>query len=167
MKKIIVLLLLFLTHLFSISCNSSAKRDGARSASNSEMNTSSNRDTYGAVSDDQNEPTKKVRGKKQSDNTVAPNEATNNIPPKVYKILKHIKDNGKAPEGYVGGRIFQNRERQLPTKDSNGQKIKYQEWDVNPKKKGKNRGTERLVTGSDGKNWYTDDHYQTFTEVKL
>jgi guanyl-specific ribonuclease Sa len=34
------------------------------------------------------------------------------------------------------------------------------------KAEGRNRGAERLVTGSDGRAWYTGDHYRTFTEVK-
>jgi len=28
-----------------------------------------------------------------------------------------------------------------------------------------NRGAERIVTGSDGRAWYTGDHYQHFTEM--
>ena len=69
-------------------------------------------------------------------------------------------------DGYVGGRNFQNRERQLDIKDATGKKIKYQEWDVNPKIQGKNRGTERIITGSDNRAWYTNDHYQSFVEIK-
>jgi ribonuclease T1 len=160
MKKTIILLLISLICSFSIGCAQASK-------GNDKGNTTTTATTP-SVSDDQNDPAreKKVKGKRQSDNTVAPDAATDNIPPKVYKLLKHVRENGEAPEGYVGGRIFQNRERNLPVKDNAGQKIKYQEWDVNPKKRGKNRGTERLVTGSDGTAWYTNDHYQTFTTVK-
>jgi ribonuclease T1 len=160
MKKTIALLLFALICSLSMSCEQASKRD--------DRGNTTTVATPPSVSDAQNDPAqeKKVKGKRQSDNTVAPDAATNDIPPKVYKLLKHVRENGEAPEGYVGGRIFQNRERHLPSKDSNGQKIKYQEWDVNPKKRGKNRGTERLVTGSDGMAWYTNDHYQTFTAVK-
>ena len=88
------------------------------------------------------------------------------VPTKVYEVLEYVKDNGKAMKGYVGGRTFQNREKILPKVDANGQKIKYQEWDVNRKIEGKNRGAERMVTGSDGRSWYTRDHYKSFTEIK-
>lgn len=88
------------------------------------------------------------------------------IPSKVYDVLEYVKENGKAKSGYVGGRTFQNREKRLPKQDDQGQKIKYQEWDVNRKVQGKNRGAERMVTGSDGRSWYTSDHYKTFTEIK-
>jgi guanyl-specific ribonuclease Sa len=88
------------------------------------------------------------------------------IPQKVYDVLKYIKANHHPMPGYVGGSIFSNREKILPQEDNAGNPIQYQEWDVNPKIQGQNRGTERIVTGSDGRSWYTNDHYQTFTEIK-
>lgn len=39
-------------------------------------------------------------------------------------------------------------------------------WDVNPYVKGFDRGAERLVTGSDGKAYYTSDHYATFVQLR-
>ena len=57
-----------------------------------------------------------------------------------------------------GGKKFGNREGNLP-KDTT-----YTEYDVNPYT-GKNRGAERLVKGANGKVYYTNDHYQTFTEL--
>jgi guanyl-specific ribonuclease Sa len=97
-----------------------------------------------------------------------PNENDGNtvIPPKVYDVLNYIRANHHAMEGYVGGRVFTNREKIVPVVDSAGNPIQYQEWDVNPKIQGQNRGTERILTGSDGRAWYTNDHYQTFTEIK-
>ncbi len=91
---------------------------------------------------------------------------TETIPQKVYDVLKYVKENNRAMDGYVGGRVFQNRENQLPINDDQGNKITYQEWDVNPKVQGQNRGTQRMCTGSDGRSWYTNDHYRTFTEIK-
>ena len=38
-------------------------------------------------------------------------------------------------------------------------------WDVHPYKKGVNRGSERVVTGSDGSSYYTQDHYMTFVRT--
>ena len=96
-----------------------------------------------------------------------PIEATNAaIPQKVYQVLSFIREKNKAPDGYVGGRQFGNYEHRLPERDADGLVIDYREWDINPKVEGKNRGTERLVTGSDGRAWYSADHYNTFTEVK-
>jgi ribonuclease T1 len=87
------------------------------------------------------------------------------IPEKAYTLLAYIRKHNTAPEGYVGGRKFGNFERRLPQKDYMGRPAKYREWDVNPKKKGKNRGAERLVT-SEKRAWYTRDHYETFEELK-
>lgn len=88
------------------------------------------------------------------------------IPQKVYEVLKYIKENGETPDGYVGGRKFGNYEKQLPQKDENGRRINYQEWDVNPKQQGRNRGAERLVTGSNNKVYYTKNHYKSFVIVE-
>ncbi|MEO8584284.1 MAG: ribonuclease domain-containing protein [Flavitalea sp.] len=90
----------------------------------------------------------------------------NAIPEKVFEVLKYIRSNHHSMEGYVGGRVFSNREKIVPHQDNNGNSIHYQEWDVNVRVPGQNRGTERLLTGSDGRAWYTNDHYQSFREIK-
>ncbi len=102
-----------------------------------------------------------------SQNTSQANSQSANvqIPQKVYDVLKYIKANHRPMPGYVGGSVFSNREKILPQQDSLGNPVQYQEWDVNPKIQGQNRGTERIVTGSDGRSWYTNDHYQTFTQI--
>lgn len=84
------------------------------------------------------------------------------VPPYALDVLRYVRSNGTAPDGYVGGREFQNREKRLPAKTTGGDRIRYSEWDVHPKVKGQNRGPERLVTGSDRSAWYTADHYKTF-----
>lgn len=115
--------------------------------------------------ENQSESRKKKHKKKKDYQNQTPKDkikTSGEIPSKVYEVLSYIKSNGKAIEGYVGGRRFGNYEKLLPQEDEDGKKIKYQEWDVNPKIKGKNRGTERIVTGSDGKSYYTNDHYRTF-----
>lgn len=78
-------------------------------------------------------------------------------PAKAHAVLKAIQNrHGEPPPGYVGGRIFQNRERRLPRGE-------YREYDVNPKRTGRNRGAERIVVERrTGKAYYTDDHYRTF-----
>ena len=92
--------------------------------------------------------------------------APKGIPDKVMKVLKHVDDKGEAMEGYEGGRNFGNFEKILPMNDDKNRRIKYREWDVNPLKKGVNRGPERLVTGSDGSAHFSDDHYKTFKKIR-
>jgi ribonuclease T1 len=87
------------------------------------------------------------------------------IPDYVMNVLNHVLKYQEAPPEYTGGRIFQNREKRLRMTDNSGTRIKYQEWDVHPKIKGKNRGAERLITGSDHSAYYTRDHYQTFIKI--
>ena len=82
------------------------------------------------------------------------------VPEKARAVLAEIqKRNGEPPPGYVGGRTFGNRERRLP-------RGHYREYDVNPKKPGTNRGTERIVIEQrTGKAYYSPDHYATFTPM--
>lgn len=98
--------------------------------------------------------------------TLNENEHNSAIPQKVYEVLRYIRDNNHAMRGYVGGRVFSNRERIVPEFDEKGNPIDYREWDVNPKVKGQNRGAERIITSSNNRAWYTDDHYKTFKEIK-
>lgn len=88
------------------------------------------------------------------------------VPRYALEVLQYIRTHGEAPENYVGGREFENREKRLPAKDAQNKKIRYSEWDVRPKVKGKNRGAERLVTGSDHSAWYSKDHYKTFMKIE-
>jgi ribonuclease T1 len=111
--------------------------------------------------------TDNTRHQNNNDNNTNTAHTTNgNVPAKVIDVLRYIKANNHAMDGYVGGRVFTNREKVLPEQDAQGNSIDYQEWDVNEKIQGQNRGTERICTGSDGRSWYTNDHYRTFTEIK-
>ena len=88
-------------------------------------------------------------------------------PDRVVRTLSLI-DAGEWPEaanapGTSGGRTFRNNEGQLPRTDSTGARARYQEWDVNPKKPGRSRDAERIITGADGSAWYTLDHYRPST----
>jgi guanyl-specific ribonuclease Sa len=102
----------------------------------------------------------------QTDNQAQNNQESSAIPHKVYVVLAYIRAHHHAMDGYEGGRVFQNSEAILPQSDSSGNSIEYQEWDVNPKIPGENRGAERLVTGSDGRAWYTNNHYSSFIQIK-
>ena len=65
----------------------------------------------------------------------------------------------------AGGSTFGNKEGLLPKQDAAGKAITYKEYDVNAYD-GVNRDAERVVVGSDGRCWYTADHYKSFTEIK-
>jgi hypothetical protein len=92
------------------------------------------------------------------------------VPRYVLQVFEHIEKNNRAPDSYEGGREFLNLgkggDQSLPNFDANSKPIKYQEWDVHPHVPGKNRGAERLVTGSDGRAYYTSDHYRTFIRIR-
>lgn len=90
----------------------------------------------------------------------------NAIPEYVYKTFEYISKNNQAPNGFIGGRIFSNREKRLIQFDDYNRRIKYREWDVHPKVSGKSRGAERLITGSDSSAYYTKDHYKTFIKIR-
>ena len=91
------------------------------------------------------------------------------VPQHALQVLAYVERNNRAPEGYEGGRTFLNLgkggDQSLPNFDSNANTIQYREWDVHPHVQGKNRGAERLVTGSDGSAYYTSDHYRTFVRI--
>jgi ribonuclease T1 len=169
------LLTLFFSLLLGCKPNAQnqAQQQQVQQDNNSQRNNDSyNQDDYGGKKGKKH---KKHKGNRQSDNEAqsSDNQTNNNnvsnagdIPQKVFTVLDYVLKNNVALDGYVGGRNFGNFEGHLDKTDSNGRRIKYQEWDVNPKKQGKNRGTQRLITGSDGRNWYTDDHYATFKLVK-
>lgn len=91
-----------------------------------------------------------------------PDGQKESIPQEAYSTWEYVKKYNKAPKGYVGGRRFGNYEKRLPQKTENGQRINYKEWDIYPKKKGQNRGAERIVTSSTGLGYYTPDHYESF-----
>ena len=64
-----------------------------------------------------------------------------------------------APGKSIGGDVFTNREHVLPDSDS-----EYIECDINAN--GTSRGAERIVYNTgDYTVYYTNDHYNTFTEV--
>lgn len=87
------------------------------------------------------------------------------IPKKALQVLQYIQKNGKAPNGYIGGKKFHNREKKLPQLNNINELATYTEWDVNPKVQNKNRGTQRIVISNDGTAWYTADHYNTFIKI--
>ena len=95
-----------------------------------------------------------------------------NIPEAARDVVDYASSrNGAAQPGYKGGRTFSNDGREggqvLPQRDASGNPITYKEYDVNPNIQGQNRGSERVIIGSNGKSYYTNTHYSTFTEIKV
>ena len=102
--------------------------------------------------------------------TAGNTSASSTIPDHVLTTLALI-DAGDWPEaanapGTRGGTVFRNNERNLAVATASGTRITYREWDVNAKKPGQGRDAERIVTGSDGSAWYTDEHYRSFGQIR-
>jgi ribonuclease T1 len=88
-------------------------------------------------------------------------ESRAEVPAEAIDVFEHVLRTGRAPEGYVGGRVWQNRERRLPPGGN------YREYDTHAKVRGKNRGAERIIVDISSRNgWYTGDHYRTFVPIK-
>jgi ribonuclease T1 len=86
--------------------------------------------------------------------------STREIPGYAREVFAYVIKNGRAPRGYVGDRVWQNRERRLPAGGD------YREYDVHPKTRGVGRGPERIIVDRmAGKGWYTADHYRTFIPI--
>ena len=66
----------------------------------------------------------------------------------------HVSD--VAPDKSIGGDRFGNYENKLP-------KGNYRECDINYT--GGKRGAERIIFDNDGDVYYTNDHYNTFTQL--
>jgi ribonuclease T1 len=77
------------------------------------------------------------------------------VPGKAFDVLAYVRRTGEAPEGYVGGRVFENREGRLPADGD------YREFDVDPHN-GQRNADRIIVEWNTKKAWYTGDHYQTF-----
>jgi ribonuclease T1 len=88
------------------------------------------------------------------------------IPAAAYQTFEHIQKHHRAPKGYVGGRKFGNYDQLLPKTNAKNESLRYKEWDIYPRKKGENRGAERIVTSSEGNAYYTADHYHSFTKLE-
>jgi len=88
----------------------------------------------------------------------APAATVSGVPQKAVDVLKIVRTTGQPPDGYVGGRIFENREGRLPADGD------YREFDVDPHN-GQRNAERLIVEWKTKKAWYTGDHYQTFTEL--
>lgn len=108
--------------------------------------------------------------KRTTGRTAPATKTTAQAPARVLRTLALI-DAGDWPDaanapGTQGGRTFRNNERRLPATGADGRRLTFQEWDVNPKERGRGRDAERIITANDGSAWYTLDHYRTFVLIR-
>jgi ribonuclease T1 len=84
----------------------------------------------------------------------------NKLPIEARATLALIKAGGPFPYRQ-DGRAFGNRERQLPRQESGY----YREYTVTTPGV-RERGARRIVAGSGGEYFYTDDHYRSFKKIQ-
>lgn len=92
-----------------------------------------------------------------------------NVPPYAETAVQYAANHqGQAQPGYIGNRPYTNDGREgtqvLPRITTDGNPISYREYDVHAYTSGVSRGAERILIGSDGRRWYTADHYRTVTQ---
>ncbi|WP_030787295.1 ribonuclease domain-containing protein [Streptomyces sp. NRRL S-920] len=81
------------------------------------------------------------------------------LPGEARRTLRRIDDGGPFPYE-KDGRVFGNFERELPRQ----KRGYYREYTVRTPGE-RDRGARRIVTGSGGEIYYTDDHYASFKAV--
>jgi ribonuclease T1 len=85
--------------------------------------------------------------------------ALKQLPPEARQTLAQIKAGGPFPYARDGS-VFGNREGLLPQRGRGY----YREYTV--KTPGaKDRGARRIVAGTSGEYYYTDDHYRSFKRI--
>jgi guanyl-specific ribonuclease Sa len=89
-------------------------------------------------------------------------KALSSLPAEATTTYNLIQKGGPFPYPQNDGVVFDNREGILPACATSY----YHEYTV-PTPGASNRGTRRIVTGSDGEYFYTGDHYATFQVVDV
>lgn len=82
------------------------------------------------------------------------------LPPEAGDTLELIDSGGPFPHREDGS-VFQNRERLLPAEDMGY----YREYTVETPGES-DRGARRIVSGSDGELYWTEDHYASFERIR-
>jgi guanyl-specific ribonuclease Sa len=88
--------------------------------------------------------------------------ALSSLPGQAAATVRLIEDGGPFPYPRNDGVVFHNNEHLLP-KEPDGY---YHEYTVSTPGSS-DRGTRRIITGRDGRYWYTGDHYESFERVEL
>ncbi len=82
------------------------------------------------------------------------------LPSQATDTVRLIQAGGPFPYPKNDGVVFDNREGILPAESANY----YHEYTV-PTPGASNRGTRRIITGSENEYYYTGDHYATFCKI--
>jgi len=92
-----------------------------------------------------------------------------NLHPDARRALSEI-DNGLPRHNVRSSKQFVNDGRggtpRLPGTDANGLQITYTEHTVNPRPPHGTLDGKRIIVGSDGSVWYTNDHFTTWEKVR-
>ena len=91
-----------------------------------------------------------------------PAVALSSLPPQAAQTVRLIEQGGPFPYPRNDGVVFHNNEHRLP-RERDGY---YHEYTV-PTPGADTRGTRRIITGADGRYWYTGDHYESFRRVDV
>ncbi len=83
------------------------------------------------------------------------------LPPPAWDTLDLIAEGGPYPY-HADGSVFENREGLLPPQ----RRGYYHEFTVRTPGSD-DRGARRIVSGSSGEYYYTEDHYQSFRRIRL
>jgi ribonuclease T1 len=89
-----------------------------------------------------------------------PTVSVGDLPPEARTTLALIDEGGPFPYDRDGV-VFENREGLLPDHDSGY----YHEYTV-PTPGASDRGARRIITGSSGERYWTDDHYRSFERIE-
>jgi ribonuclease T1 len=82
------------------------------------------------------------------------------LPPQARETLALIEKGGPFPHAQ-DGRVFSNREQLLPRRGRGY----YREYTV--KTPGaRDRGARRIIAGTAGEFYFTDDHYRSFRKIR-
>jgi guanyl-specific ribonuclease Sa len=84
------------------------------------------------------------------------------LPVQVAATVTLIKRGGPFPYPRNDGAVFHNNEHLLPSEPDGY----YHEYTV-PTPHSTDRGARRMITGEDGRYWYTGDHYESFDLVDV
>ena len=88
--------------------------------------------------------------------------ALSSLPSEVAVTIRLIRQGGPFPYPHNDGVVFHNNEHRLPAERDGF----YREYTV-PTPGSDDRGARRVITGADGRYWYTGDHYETFERVDV
>ncbi|MBE7188343.1 MAG: ribonuclease [Jatrophihabitans endophyticus] len=88
--------------------------------------------------------------------------ALSSLPPQAARTVHLIEAGGPFPYPEDDGIVFHNYEHDLPSEPDGY----YHEYTV-PTPGADDRGARRIVTGRDGRYWWTGDHYESFERIEL